>query len=415
MAFCIMRIEKRKAGSLGGLEAEANRTEKINLPKSDIDWSKTPENKYLLKADNWKKTIDDILKDHNITKVRKDAVLLVDGLYTASPEFFEGKEKEEILDYFRDCLTFHSKHFGEPINAVVHLDERTPHLHIASVPLIDRGEGKYSLSAKDLLGGKNEFHKWQNLFFTEVGEKRGLERGETSDPATKREHLDSLDYKAKVKEEEIEKKEAEKIELEEQIGKLEKVRGIMERLSITVELLANKVIDFFRAGFEKLCEAIESKKILSGDDLESGSCTMQRNGNITNRTTGEKWPLFSPATDDIKFLTWAGHEPLYIAEEGHYLGVGAKDPAGAIDILNNDEWKTNICKEKRDNITLPIEHETDFIEQDIKEIMEITAPDAEDERPPEEIDEIKENDLEIDPFSIDEDEEEEDCIDFDEE
>lgn len=97
------------------------------------------------------------------------------------------------------------------------------------------------------------------------------------------------------------------------------------------------------------------------------------------------------------------------------LGVGAKDPAGAIDILNNDEWKTNICKEKRDNITLPIEHETDFIEQDIKEIMEITAPDAEDERPPEEIDEIKENDLEIDPFSIDEDEEEEDCIDFDEE
>lgn len=58
MAYCIMRVEKRKRTALYSLQIEANRTtadhEKgRDFTASDIQWCLTDFNMYLVKSENW--------------------------------------------------------------------------------------------------------------------------------------------------------------------------------------------------------------------------------------------------------------------------------------------------------------------------------------------------------------------------
>ena len=178
-----MRNEKVKTMSKCiGLENEHNRaSSEENLYKErfspNIDWKKTDENIYLVKKNNWKRIIDLELRKHGIKK-RKDAVLLIDSIYTASPEVIATWDKETMLNYFKDCLEFHQKHYGLVINAVVHLDETTPHLHVDDIPLIQKEDGTWKLSAKEVIGNRSKMSKAQSDFYKEVGKKYGLERGE---------------------------------------------------------------------------------------------------------------------------------------------------------------------------------------------------------------------------------------------
>lgn len=112
-----MRTEKRSRSDVYGIQIEANRTQEDHLRGrefngSNIDWSLTERNIYLLpKNDNWNKTITDTLEQYNI-KPRKNSVVLLDSIYTASADFFEGMTQAEIIDYFHACLEFHEKTYG---------------------------------------------------------------------------------------------------------------------------------------------------------------------------------------------------------------------------------------------------------------------------------------------------------------
>lgn len=183
MGYCIMRNEKIKTMShCIGLENEHNRaSSEENLYKErfspNIDWKKTDENIYLVKKSNWKRIIENELRKHGIKK-RKDAVLMIDSIYTASPEVIATWDRETLENYFKDCLEFHQKHYGLVINAVVHLDETTPHLHVDDIPLIQKEDGTWKLSAKEVIGNRSKMSKTQSDFYKEVGKKYGLERGE---------------------------------------------------------------------------------------------------------------------------------------------------------------------------------------------------------------------------------------------
>lgn len=238
--YGIMRCEKRKMSAVGGLEAEANRDHKIDLPASDIDWGKTHDNVYLVRSTDWRETICRTLQEHGISRWRKDAVVMIDSLYTASPEFFEqSTDRSQIIDYFRDCLDFHERHYGHIINAVVHLDETTPHLAIASVPIVQR-DGKYVLSAKELMGNRSDYRARQDAFFEEVTAKYGLERGEPSDPVDRREHLTVQQYKIDCNNEDIAYLEGRKIALQEDVNTLD--RGI-DALEYKIDQLQEIVVD----------------------------------------------------------------------------------------------------------------------------------------------------------------------------
>ena len=64
---------------------------------------------------------------------------MVEALFTASPEFFKGKRQSEIREYFIEALKFMEEHQSKDtiISAVVHMDERTPHMHLCFVPLTE--------------------------------------------------------------------------------------------------------------------------------------------------------------------------------------------------------------------------------------------------------------------------------------
>lgn len=185
--FCIMRTEKRKKSDLNGIQKENTRTatEYNNKVAPGMDVF----NVVLKKSNNW---LQDINKEIQAAgaRTRSNSVLALDTLYTASPEFFQGKTNAENDKFFQDCLKFHNEHFGHIISAVVHYDETTPHLHIISVPLTKDGR----LSARDVIGNKAKMSKTQDDFFDQVGKSYGLERGIHMDGQEKKTHISAQEH-----------------------------------------------------------------------------------------------------------------------------------------------------------------------------------------------------------------------------
>lgn len=206
----IMRVEKRKIWDVTGIEMEANRTKEtaVKFGNSDIDISKTNSNVFFKKRYGWRKAIDELLKTNNLKK-RKDSVVLLDGLYTASPDFFKNKSSYEIQNYFKDCLDFHINTYcaGDKellINAVIHLDETTPHMQVASVPIMKDLDGKAHLSAKLIMGNKKNYRDRQNAFYLNVTKEYGLDRGEVKkNPQELKKHVHKRQWELQQAEEQL--------------------------------------------------------------------------------------------------------------------------------------------------------------------------------------------------------------------
>ena len=216
MAQCgIMRIEKRGRGAVHGLQLEANREKEDHergrdFDRSDIDWDKTDENIHLVRTEHWNSEITRQIHEAGL-KERKNSTVLLDGLYTASREWFDAHTPDEWMDYFRDCLDFHRREFcagdgSRIINAVVHLDEATPHMQVASVPIFEDEKGAH-LSAKVLCGGRQDFRLHQDHFFEEVAQERGLERGEVREWGDIKAHTTKREYQLATQDAELERRE----------------------------------------------------------------------------------------------------------------------------------------------------------------------------------------------------------------
>ena len=101
-------------------------------------------------------------------RVRKDSVKFVDTLVTVSPEFAKAHEVE-MPEYFRRAFDFLKERVGEEniFSAVVHMDEKTPHMHLCFVPLTRDKR----LSAKEILGNKKSMIRWQDDFYACMAER----------------------------------------------------------------------------------------------------------------------------------------------------------------------------------------------------------------------------------------------------
>ena len=108
-------------------------------------------------------------------------------MFTATPEFFNGKKLPEIRRYFEAALRFFEQFQSREtiISAVVHMDEKTPHMHLSFVPLTTDGR----LSAKEIVGNKKKLTWWQDKFWEHMVQKYpDLERGESASQ-TGRDHI----------------------------------------------------------------------------------------------------------------------------------------------------------------------------------------------------------------------------------
>lgn len=232
--FCIMRTEKRKRTDLGGIQRENTRTateynNRVN-PGMDVF------NVTLKESSNWLQDIDNEIRAAG-AKSRSNSVLALDTIYTASPEFFQGKANAENDKFFQDCLKFHESRFGHIISAVVHYDETTPHLHVISVPLTKDNR----LSARDVIGNKSKMSKTQDAFFEQVGRGYGLVRGIHMDGQEKKQHISAQEHELREIKQEIarEKEHLEAIEHSEETARTraQKARQTAAELQKQIEVL----------------------------------------------------------------------------------------------------------------------------------------------------------------------------------
>ena len=192
MAYAILRFAKHKGGASKALSAHHERTKDSYASNPDIDLSRTAQNFHLV-TPRW--SYEQEIR-HRIQmagcRVRKDSVKFVDTLVTVSPEFAKAHEVE-MPEYFRRAFDFLKERVGEEniISAVVHMDEKPPHMHLCFVPLTRDKR----LSAKEILGNKKSMIRWQDDFYACMAERwPELERG-TPAVETKRRHLTPQWYK----------------------------------------------------------------------------------------------------------------------------------------------------------------------------------------------------------------------------
>ena len=165
--YAILRVQKCKGAAIGAMQYHNDR-EPGKHTNPDIDQTRTRLNREMRSHVDYEREVQARIDDgySGERKVRKDAVKLVEGIVTASPEFFELADDDKVREFFDDAYRFCCDEFGESnmVHFTVHMDEETPHAHFGFVPLRD---GK--LSWKEFFPNKMALGKMQDRFYGRVG------------------------------------------------------------------------------------------------------------------------------------------------------------------------------------------------------------------------------------------------------
>lgn len=175
VGYAVVRMMKIKSGAVGGIQSHNNREHE---PKTnpDVDMSRSEDNYDLISCDNYKRSIKEKMSNlvESSRAVRKDAVVVCNFIVTSDNETMDALGADRQREFFQDSVKWFSDRYGADrvLNATVHMDETTPHLHIGVMPITQDGR----LSAKAIFT-KTEMKAIQTEFARDVGEKYGLERG----------------------------------------------------------------------------------------------------------------------------------------------------------------------------------------------------------------------------------------------
>lgn len=197
MSYCVARMEKMKSDNLVGI-GNHNQRRFSNHSNKDIDVSKSHLNYDILdKVKSYKTDIEGYINANKSSKraVRKDAVLVCEWIITSDSDFFESLSPVDTREYFQTAIDFFAERYGSKnlMYAQVHLDERTPHMHLGIVPF----DKDNKLTAKTMFD-REALQDIQNelpLYMNERGFK--VERGRAGSEAK---HLTVQEYKDVQKE-----------------------------------------------------------------------------------------------------------------------------------------------------------------------------------------------------------------------
>ncbi|MFT8323569.1 MAG: MobV family relaxase [Bacillus sp. (in: firmicutes)] len=194
MSYAILHMQKLKQPAIKGIQIH-NQREKESQTNADIDQTRLHLNYDLVNENpiDYNEKVNKMIEEGVTTgkAIRKDAVKVASFLVTSDSEYFQNLSEREEKRFFESAYEFFSGEYGEKniAYAMVHKDEKTPHMHVGFVPITEDGR----LSAKDFFGKKQQLAKLQDKFHDHmVREGFDLERG----VSTSRKHVDSAKYKA---------------------------------------------------------------------------------------------------------------------------------------------------------------------------------------------------------------------------
>jgi hypothetical protein len=190
MSYGICRVQKVKSSGVKAMQYHNDRMPGEHS-NSDIDHSRTHLNYELCRHGSYSREVQERIERYreSTRKVRKDAVVMVEGIVTASPEWFESHTEAEARAFFADAFEFVKGFMGEEnvIHYTVHVDETTWHAHWGGTPIKDG-----QLSWKKFFDGRDALRSFQDAFYEQVSSRHGMERGECD---TGRRHKDLQEMK----------------------------------------------------------------------------------------------------------------------------------------------------------------------------------------------------------------------------
>lgn len=144
------------------------------------EYRKQHEEKQKTERTDRKKTFNQMLnKSRN--------VVADELLFTATSEFFKNMTINDIKDWANTCMEFVYNDLGytkeQVLHSVVHLDEKTPHIHCVVVPLVKKFDNRtnterYTITKKEYIKDKIHLSQLQDMYHKRLVDKGyDLERG----------------------------------------------------------------------------------------------------------------------------------------------------------------------------------------------------------------------------------------------
>ncbi len=221
MSYAIFRVEPiNKLKDLEQIGAHNTRTKEAYKSNPDIDKSKSANNIHLVPpphndyynsyidlVKDYKKQHDEKQKTERENRKKSFSQMLDDSnsviadelLFTSDNEFFKNMSKNEIIKWANCCMDFVYEDIGyekwQVLNATIHLDEKTPHLHCVVVPLIKKydkrsDKEKWTISKKHYMKDKNYLSTLQDKYH-----ERMISNGYDLDRGIKNNDNEQIDIK----------------------------------------------------------------------------------------------------------------------------------------------------------------------------------------------------------------------------
>ena len=223
MSYSVFRIQGIKTtGDLVGISK--HNKDRVSHTNQDIDTSRSKDNIILIECDNYNSKFNDIVapmkQEHTerMKTMRADRIktfnqhinsskndIAFEMVFTSDNEFFDGLNRNDIKKWAEKSLDFVTKDLGierrNILHAIVHMDEKTPHLHVVAVPLVKTYNKKqnkdvWSISRRQYINGKSQLSKAQDIYNQRMNESgyeldRG-EKGSSKEHTTKAQYIDKL-------------------------------------------------------------------------------------------------------------------------------------------------------------------------------------------------------------------------------
>lgn len=224
MSFAIIRNQNHKIGAVPLIERHNERRNQ-HYSNEDIDQNRTSMNYHLKEPiGTYLDTFYAIreqeqLKGNLRLAGKKQSTVLCEFIMTSDKDFFDRIGEERTRQFFQDAYRFACMKVGGEqyiVSATVHMDEKTPHMHMMFIPVVHgkdrKGQHCKRINCSEFWKGRDSYSRLQDEYYDWMtSHGYDLERGKKGSTA---EHLSIEEYKLKKVQEQLSvaKDQADEIE-----------------------------------------------------------------------------------------------------------------------------------------------------------------------------------------------------------